>query len=50
MSAEKNEAADAGTPDSLPSRDEVLARIARRSAPELSDPVAELAWARAQRP
>lgn len=50
MSTEKNEAAGPGAPDSLRSRDEVLARIVRRSAPELSDPVAELDRARSQRP
>ena len=34
----------------VPSREEVLARIARRSAPELSDPVGELERARRERP
>lgn len=33
-----------------PSRQEVLARIAARSAPELEDPLAELDRSRAERP
>lgn len=34
----------------VPSREDVLARIARRGAPELPDPVAELEKARNERP
>lgn len=34
----------------VPSREEVLARIARRGAPELTDPVGELDRARRERP